>query len=139
VIIADTNVLSEPLRAEPSEAVLAWLREHADVLHITTVTVHELMYGVRRLPAGQRRVTLTTAIERMLRRAATRILPYDDAAARTHAALRAEREAVGLPVAVEDGMIAAIALTHGAAVATRNVRHFQGFGLEVIDPWGQPN
>lgn len=34
-----------------------------------------------------------------------------------------------------DAMIAATALRHGAALATRNVKDFAVDGLIVIDPW----
>lgn len=32
-------------------------------------------------------------------------------------------------------MIAAIAAAHGACVATRNVADFDGFGVEIVNPW----
>jgi predicted nucleic acid-binding protein len=32
-------------------------------------------------------------------------------------------------------MIAAIARAHGAAVATRNVKDFEGTGVALINPW----
>ncbi|GAA1574379.1 type II toxin-antitoxin system VapC family toxin [Kribbella hippodromi] len=135
MIVADTNVLSEPLRKDPSEAVLGWLADHGGSLALTTVTVHELLYGVLRLPEGRRRTALTAAVDRLVTSAQDRLLGYDEEAARVHAELRAERMAAGRPTSVEDGMIAAIVLSHGAQVATRNVAHFAGFGLEVINPW----
>ncbi len=38
-----------------------------------------------------------------------------------------------MPIA--DAMIAAIARTHGAGLATRNLADFDGSGLELISPW----
>jgi predicted nucleic acid-binding protein len=32
-------------------------------------------------------------------------------------------------------MIAAICRIHSAAIATRNIKDFEGLGIEVIDPW----
>ena len=135
MIIADTNVLSEPLKTTPDSAVLAWLADNGPDLAITTVTVSELLYGVQRLPVGRRRTGLIAAIDRLLTAAQDRVLAYDEEAARLHASLRVAREAEGRPTSVEDGMMAAIALAYGAHVATRNVRHFEGFGLEVVNPW----
>ena len=41
-----------------------------------------------------------------------------------------------MPVAVADGQIAGIARSRGAkAIATRDMRGFEGCGMEVIDPW----
>jgi predicted nucleic acid-binding protein len=135
VIVVDTNVLSEPLGPTPSPAVLAWLSDAAADVAITTVTVAELLYRVQRLPEGRRKVDLTAAIERLIRSAGDRVLAYDEAAARAHASLRAAREAAGRVTSVEDGMVAAIAIAHGAKVATRNVTDFEGFGVEVVNPW----
>lgn len=46
-----------------------------------------------------------------------------------------------LPVGAERGnpsaaMIAAITATHGATLATRNARDFEGCGVDVPDLWG---
>ncbi|WP_405058383.1 type II toxin-antitoxin system VapC family toxin [Kribbella sp. NBC_01505] len=138
MIVADTNVLSEPLRKAPSAAVLAWLADNGPELAITTVTVSELLYGVRRLPEGRRRTNLTEAVERLIRAAQDRLLDYDEEAARAHASIRVARAAAGRATSVEDGMIAAIAASQGAVVATRNVADFAGFGVEVVNPWDEP-
>ena len=52
--------------------------------------------------------------------------------------LRAEpaRQAAGRPISQFDCQIAAIALAHGASVATRNVGDFKGCGIDLLDPWG---
>jgi toxin FitB len=34
-----------------------------------------------------------------------------------------------------DGMISAIALRHGASLATRNIAHFTQIGLVIVNPW----
>ena len=34
-----------------------------------------------------------------------------------------------------DGLIAATAIVHDLTIATRNVKDFEGFGIEIIDPW----
>jgi len=56
-------------------------------------------------------------------------------AARASGELRATREARGRRVAQADMLIAAIALTHGLTLATRNTRDFEGCGVAVIDPF----
>jgi toxin FitB len=45
------------------------------------------------------------------------------------------RKAAGRPISQFDCQIAAIARTHGATIATRNGRDFDGCGVEIIDPW----
>jgi predicted nucleic acid-binding protein len=135
VIVVDTNVLSEPLQRTPDPGVLAWLAEHGHEIALTAITVHELLYGVQRLPKGKRRTGLAEAIERLIRGAGDRVLEYDEEAARTHATLRVARETTGQVSSVEDGMIAAIAVAHRAVLATQNVTDFEGFGVQVVNPW----
>lgn len=138
MIVLDTNVLSEPLRPEPAAHVLDWMASLDGAVAITSVTVGELLVGVRRLPAGHRRDHLLAAIERTLDAHAGAVLAYDEPAARHYALLQEARRRTGRPLAVEDGMIAAIYAIHGAALATRNVRDFDQLGVEIIDPWLSP-
>lgn len=135
MIALDTNVLSEPLKQRPDERVLDWLEGLEDEAVVTAVTVGELLTGVRALPEGRRRADLLEAIDLTLRTFAGSVLPYDDSAAHRYSLLQETRRRAGRPLAVEDGMIAAICLTHGAALATRNTTDFAGLGLETVDPW----
>lgn len=66
---------------------------------------------------------------------AGRVLPFESAAAVAFAAIFADRRSAGRPISFPDCQIAAIARSHGAAIATRNVADFEGCGVEVIDPW----
>jgi predicted nucleic acid-binding protein len=134
LILLDTNVLSEPFRPEPDAGVLAWLGRQAEPT-ASAVTVGELRRGALVLPAGRRRDVFLAQIDTTLRNHVSRILPYDGAAARIYAHLHARRRAMGRPLALEDGMIAATAIIHSTPVATRNVADFADLGLEIIDPW----
>jgi predicted nucleic acid-binding protein len=135
VIILDTNILSEPLRARPEPVVLRWLAEIAEDTVLTSVTVGEILTGVRRLPPGRRREGLLAAIETTLTTFADQVLPYDEPAARCYAQLQELRRAAGHALSVEDGMIAAICRVRGAILATRNTKDFDGLGVELINPW----
>lgn len=64
-----------------------------------------------------------------------RVLPYDGRAAQQYADFLERRRRVARPLGTEDGMIAAIAATHGARLATRNTKDFEGLGLDLINPW----
>lgn len=132
MIVLDTNVLSEPLRPAPDEKVLAWMASQTDVA-VTAISVGELLLGARRLPTGARRERLIAAVEGIL--SGSRVLPFEERAARVYARMHESRRAAGHALSVEDGMIAAIAAVHGAAVATRNVADFAGLEFELIDPW----
>jgi predicted nucleic acid-binding protein len=137
MIILDTNVLSELMRANPDENVLAWLdSQNSQDLHTTAITVAELLYGVARLAHGKRKTALRGAIESMLEgELAGKILPFDHHSARAYATLVAECDARGRPVSSADAQIAAICHVHDAMLATRNGKDFVATGVPVIDPW----
>jgi tRNA(fMet)-specific endonuclease VapC len=62
-------------------------------------------------------------------------LPFDDAAADYYARIRAFLTKSGTPVGPFDLMIAAIALSHGTSVITRNEREFRRVPGLLVDPW----
>ena len=137
MIILDTNVLSEAIRPVPSVAVLRWLAEqHPIGVYTTSITAAEILYGIELLPPGKRRSALLAAAERMFQEEFPgRILPFDEEAARLFPKVVAARDTLGRPISQFDAMIAAIARTCGAAVATRNTADFEHCGIRIINPW----
>ena len=123
MIIIDTNVVFELMRAKPDPAVLAWFAGRAaDTLFLTAISEAELRTGAAILPAGQRRDRLVGAIDAMIDQDfAGRILPFDSPAARCYAEIAAARRGAGQPIMDADCQIAAISRARGAAIATRNV------------------
>ena len=134
MIVLDTNVLSEPLRPHPDPHVIDWLGR-CDGAAITSITAGELLVGVSRLPHGRRRATLERGVTSLLMSYAGSVLPYDLSAAEAFAKVREMRDAVGRPVTIEDAMIAGICRDRGATLATRNVKDFEGVGVELVNPW----
>ncbi|WP_172147550.1 type II toxin-antitoxin system VapC family toxin [Pseudomonas tumuqii] len=137
MILLDTNVLSELMRAKPAPEVLAWVdAQSSRELFISAITVAEILYGIARMSDGKRKQGLLELATLMFEEDfAGRILPFDTEAAIHYAGLAAESEAEGKVVDMADGQIAAIAALHDARVATRNVRHFDYLGVPVINPW----
>jgi predicted nucleic acid-binding protein len=137
MILLDTNVISELMRAEPAQIVLDWFGKHAaGNLFISAVTEAELRTGVAILPGGQRRDRLQLAIDAMIDQDFQgRVLPFDSPAAKAYADIAAQRRAAGRPIAEADCQIAAIARAADAPIATRNVKDFEGCGVPVINPW----
>lgn len=137
MIVLDTNVISELFRTRPEPRVIAWLESLTDEVAITTITLAELLAGVRRLPGGRRKSDLGRAIDRATQRYRdTRsLLAFDEAAAVGYAEVLAMRDGVGLPISMADAQIAAICRAYRAACATRNTKDFAQTGIELVDPW----
>jgi toxin FitB len=137
VILLDTNVVSEPLRATPDARVIEWIdAQPLETLFLSAITVAELRAGVALLPAGKRRAGLHQSLEkRVLPLFAGRVLPFDLACTQAYAALMSTARAAGLAIASADGYIAAVAIANGLAVASRDTGPFKAAGATVIDPW----
>jgi predicted nucleic acid-binding protein len=137
VIVLDTNVLSEIMRAKPDPVVLDWLdAQQPDDLWLNSVVAAELLFGVARLPEGARKQQLALAVSAMLEQDfAAQILSFDLSAASVYAVMLAERARIGASMAKADAQIAAICLSRDATLATRNTRHFEGVGLSLMNPW----
>jgi predicted nucleic acid-binding protein len=137
MIVLDTNVLSEALHPSPSDAVLRWLAGLEPLTVFTTsITLAEVLYGIERLPAGRRRARLSAAIEKVFDdEFKGRILPFDEESARIFPKIVAGRQALGRPISQSDAMIAAIARSRRAAVATRNTNDFEHCSVRTINPW----
>ena len=137
MFVLDTNVVSELMRPAPEPLIASWITDRAtSSLYLTAISEAELRFGLAVMPSGKHRDGLAAGLERMLRTGfANRILPFDSAAARAYAEVAAARRAAGRSISQPDGQIAAIARSRGAAIATRNVRDFEGAGIEAIDPW----
>lgn len=137
MIILDTHVLSELMRSAPDEHVLRWLdAQPALELTTTSVTAAELWYGVRRLPEGRRRNVISAGIDKLLYEMLDGLIEaFDTSAASRYADIVTMREQQGRPIEVPDAQIAAICLSRGATLVTRNVEDFEGTGVRIVNPW----
>jgi predicted nucleic acid-binding protein len=136
MIILDTNVLSALMRQTPDPLVVGWLdRQPRTSIWTTSVTTLEIRFGLQILPAGKRRSFLIQAFETVLEKIGQRVASFDGAAAQQASDLMAARHKKGRPGDLRDTMIAGIVLAHHAALATRNVSHFEDISAPVINPW----
>ncbi len=130
--LLDTNVVSELRRTRPHGAVTAWLRTLADSdIHISAVTLGEIQAGIEltREQDPAKAAEIEAWADGLLELA--NILPMDAAAFRMWAKIMHRRS----DALAEDAMIAATARVHGLTVATRNLRDFQGLGVEIFNPY----
>ena len=137
MIVLDTNVLSEALRPVPEPAVLDWLAKQPRAsLFTTTVTQGEVLYGIRLLADGKRRRGLWDAAKKIFSEDFEgQVLNFDSDAADTYAEIAASRRMAGKPISQFDAMIAAMARSRGASLATRHAKDFEDCRIDIVDPW----
>lgn len=136
MIVLDTNVISEALKPEPNPAVRTWLNEQvAETLYLSSVTLAELLFGIGALPTSQRKDRLAQTLDGLLELFRDRVLPFDSEAARHYAELAVTAKVAGRGFPIPDGYIAAIAVSRGFIVASRDTAPYQAARVTVINPW----
>jgi len=139
MIVLDTNVVSELMRAKPDARVMAWFEQQPSAgLFTTSLTQAEIFYGLALLPDGQRRHALMATARLMFDEDfAGRILPFDVEAASVYPEIAAGRRQIGKPISQFDAQIVAIVRSRGTRLATRNTRDFSDCGITIADPWAE--
>jgi len=133
-LLLDTNILSEVTKPAPNSGVVSLLG-NAEQSFISVITLHELNYGVFRLPQGRRRSELQNRIDSLIASFERAILNITKPEAIRAATLRAKLQDAGQTLHFADSLIAATALEHGLSLVTRNVSDFDSTELHIIDPW----
>lgn len=132
--LLDTNVVSALRVRGRNPAVEAWAASVAvadQFIAATTVAEIERAVAAReRSDAEQGAVLRRWFTERVLPAFADRVLPFDLAAARVLATYRVPEHAP-----LDDALIAAVAQSNGLVMATRNTKHFEPLGVQLLNPW----
>lgn len=131
--LVDANVLSEPTKPAPHSGVVEWLRRNERDIVVDPIILGEVRFGILLLAKGKRR----TKLERWFDEGAQRIhcLPWEARTGLAWAELLARLRKAGRSMPVKDSLIAATALVHGLAVATRNRGDFSQAGVEIVNPF----
>ena len=132
--LLDTNVLSEVVKATPSERVLRRLERHQNEIVTAAPVWHELQYGCHRLPESRKRQMIEVFLEDVIEKNLV-IFPYDGRAAEWHARERARLSSEGMAPSFTDGQIAAIAKVNDLVLVTRNTRDFKKFSGLSVQNW----
>ena len=136
MIVLDTNIVFEAMKPEPNAAVRAWLNDQAaETLYLSSVTLADLLFGIRALPVDKRKNMLDRALADLLGLFKDRVLPFDSDAARHYADLAVKSRNGGRGFPTPDGYIAAVAAASGFIVASRDTSPYEAAGVAVINPW----
>ena len=134
--LLDTNIISNVVKPQPSESLLAWMAAQRDVdLFIASLTLAEIRRGILEKPNGKKRAALDvwfSGSEGPQALFAGRILSFDDKAGLIWAGLMAEGTAAGRPRSGLDMIIAAVAGANECIVVTDNEKDFAG--IQIINP-----
>jgi toxin FitB len=134
--LLDTNIISNLVKPEPSELLLAWMStQRDDSLFIASLTVAEIRRGILEKPRGRKRDELEkwfSGPEGPQALFAGRILSFDDKAGMIWARLMADGKLTGRPRSGLDMIIAAVAGANKCVVVTDNAKDFHD--LPFVNP-----
>jgi tRNA(fMet)-specific endonuclease VapC len=132
--LLDTNIVSEMIKPNPDAAVLRKCEKFQGDLGIGAPVWHELQYGCYRMPPSRKRELVEMFLEDVIKKNLP-ILPYDEQAARWHAMERARLTLQGMTPSFVDGQIAAITVTNGLVLVTRNIGDFRSYSGLKVETW----
>jgi predicted nucleic acid-binding protein len=135
--LLDTNVVSEWSKAQPNSQVVEWVERQSPFdLAVSAITLAEVHYGIEILPPGRKTNLLWRWYhDDFVRLIADRVVPIDAAVALHWSGLRARSRRAGRTLPFADSSIVSTAVIHGLVVVTRNVKDFDGLGVDVFNPW----
>ncbi|MBA3059375.1 MAG: type II toxin-antitoxin system VapC family toxin [Gammaproteobacteria bacterium] len=129
IILADTNVISEFVKKTPDAQVMQWLQS-VQQLAISVITLEEAHFGLAWQPNARKLMLFDALVQRL-----HAVYPITPAIAERAGVLRGQFQAQGIIRSTPDMLIAATAVEHQLAVATRNVRDFLGCGVQIVNPF----
>ena len=135
MFLADTNIFSEMTKPRPDSGVADWLHARQSELLISAVTIAELQSGISQLADGRKKRQLQRWLDDLRRDYHDVILSFDEAVAVEWGRLDADLKHKGRKLPTHDSFLAATALCHDLAVATRNEKDFVVAGVKTVNPW----
>ncbi len=131
IFLLDTTALSDLMREHPR--VLQRLAESAvtDRVVICSIVRGEILFGIERLPQGNRRASLARKAAQLLM--ALSCEPVPGLAADQYAQIKVASQRTGLVLDENDLWIAATALSLGATLVSRDTDFDKVDGLNVVD------
>jgi predicted nucleic acid-binding protein len=135
--LLDTNVVSEAIKPQPTDNVVAWLAAQPSAsVYLSVLTLGEIEQGIVRSPNPRRAERLARWLEDELQpQFHGRILPIDAPVMKTWGQITGHALLRGQPVSYADSLLAATAITHGLTLATRNTRDVEALPVPTLNPW----
>jgi len=129
-ILLDTDICIYTINHRTPETLGRLRRFNAGDVGISAVTYAELRFGIENSAQPVRNLEV---LERFV--LPLEILAFDADAAKHYGQIRAALKRAGTPIGGNDLLIAAHALSLGAALVTNNVREFKRVSGLRVDQW----
>jgi predicted nucleic acid-binding protein len=124
------------MRDTPDPVVVEWLdNQPTESIWTTSVTVFEIRTGIELLTPSRRKRLDETFSQLLDEDLDGRVQSFDLTAAIAAGTIAATQQRAGRAVEIRDVQIAGIAASRHATVATGNTRHFDGTGVDLVNPW----
>lgn len=133
--LLDTNIISELGRPEPQKSVVDFVAS-TPIAWLSTITLHELEYGIALMPEGSRQKAIKQVVSELVSAYGDYIIPVEQQEAQEAALLRATMKQQGKVLHLADSLIAGTAKAHNLIVVTRNIKDFEGLGIQLNNPFG---
>jgi toxin FitB len=135
--LLDTNILSELRRRKPEPKVVAFIgAQPLDSLHISTVTLAEIRFGIELLADAGRRAELNEWLAHKVRPMfEQRVLPVTEDIMLKWRLLVEEGRKAGHTFSQPDLILAATALEHGLTLVSRDIREYEIARVPILNPW----
>lgn len=135
--LLDTNVLAELRRPRPEPRVLSFIAgQPVETLHISTVTLAEMRFGIERVDDVARRSELVDWLTHRVRPMFDgRVLPVSEEVILKWRLLMEEGRKSGHTFPQPDLIIAATGLCHGLTIVTRDIGGYAHTHASLLNPW----
>jgi len=126
--------------AASSQTVLAFVAaQPLDLLHVSTVTLAEIQFGIELDNDANRRAELNDWLAHKVRPMFKhRVLDVTEDVMFKWRLLVEDGRKVGHTFSQPDLILAATALHHGLTLVSRDVHDFEKAGVPVLNPWNDP-
>ncbi|MBK8815125.1 MAG: type II toxin-antitoxin system VapC family toxin [Methylococcaceae bacterium] len=128
--LLDTNICIYLIKKHPPEVLERFQQIQIKQLHISTITLFELYYGIEKNKSHQRN---SAALENFI--APLTIVDFTVESAKKAALIRHQLQIQGTPIGAYDIQIAAIALSENMTLLTNNIREFERVQGLKLDNW----
>ena len=128
--LLDTNICIYLIKKHPPEVLARFQQVQLKQLHISTITVFELYFGIEKNNSQPRNLA---ALENFI--APLTLVDFSVEAAKKAAKIRSALQKQGTPIGAYDVQIAAIAVAENMTLLTNNVREFERVKGLKLENW----